>query len=95
MNLHGQVVLGINELYHDREIFKCLCFAAQDFFALLLDVLLKGFALGSAVSDDAWAVLVAGKLPAFCKLFGRGYLAVFIAELGAAPDIILYRCLHY
>ena len=92
MHLNGKVVLGVDELYQNREILEALAVLAENALALFSNVLGEGLAVELAADYNALTVLVAGELPALGDPVGIQLLAVFLAESVASPDIVLARC---
>ena len=65
MDLHREILFGIDEFYQDGEIFIVRSFGADDLAAGLLDVIAERRAGKFTVGYRAEPVVMAGQLPAF------------------------------
>ena len=94
MHLHREIVVCIDQLDEEREIWKLRRPCAECIPPLCRKPIGKRLPLCRTVCNDAFAVTVTGELPALCHLWQLRVLAVLVSQTRPAPEIVLERCLE-
>ena len=89
MNLNGEILLGVDELRHERKAFKGLAFPAKSLSANGLKVLSEGKPLVLTGCNHALSRGMSGKLPAFGYRLRIALLSEPVPNERASPKIIL------
>ena len=90
VNLHGQVVLGVDELYQHGEAVSALKARAHSLGVFIYEVA-ELHSVELAAHDVTLTVGVTAQLPALCEAVAA-FLAEKLSELCSAPYIVLNGC---
>ena len=89
VHLNRQVLFGIDQLDQHRHSGTVRTVGAEECGAVLVQIFPQVQPCVTAGSEHAAAVLVAGEFPAFSDLVSIAFLAEFLPQAIAAPEVVL------